>query len=223
MSPSTSAPNAALRSVCIWAVAMPSRYASPAKSPPALPALHAVTRAVLHRVQVTQLLLVAASDQPSEASRRYLDRIARPAGTPSSVVSIQPNGSATCCDPSRARAVVTSRSGFGPGDSRRNTLRIDFLAVHQAGVALLAAEHQAVEPGLEESAGIVLDLAACRSTRRRRCPRAASGELCVVQPVVRLPSVIGRAYAGVLQFVEAARGAARSAPGSSRRSCRRRR
>ena len=46
-------------------------------------------------------------------------------GTPSSLVSIQPRGSATWDEPRRASAVVTSRSGLGPGDSLRKTLSID--------------------------------------------------------------------------------------------------
>jgi hypothetical protein len=69
--------------------------------------------------------LVAASVHPSVASRRYLDRIARLVGAPSSLVSIQPRGSATWGEPSLASAVVTSRSGLGPGDSLRNTLSMD--------------------------------------------------------------------------------------------------
>ena len=45
--------------------------------------------------------------------------------TPSMIVSIEPNGSATCGEPSRDSAEVTSRSGFGPGKTRRNAFRID--------------------------------------------------------------------------------------------------
>src|SRR6185437_11356133 len=90
--------------------------ASAARTPPTAPSL------VAYRSRT----LVAASSQPSDASRMYLDRIARLVETPSSLVSIQPSGSATCGDPIRASAVVTSRSGFGPGDSLRNTLRIDW-------------------------------------------------------------------------------------------------
>ena len=43
---------------------------------------------------------------------------------PSSRVSIQPSGSATCVDPRMASARGTSRSGLGPGEGRRNTLRM---------------------------------------------------------------------------------------------------
>ena len=62
--------------------------------------------------------LVAASDQPSLAPGRYLDRIASRAGSPSPVVvSIHPKGSATCFEPRRASALVTSSSGLQPGNS----------------------------------------------------------------------------------------------------------
>ncbi len=57
--------------------------------------------------------LVAASVQPSVASRRYRDKIARIVGTPSSRSSAQPSGSAMCDEPSWASAAVTSRSGLG--------------------------------------------------------------------------------------------------------------
>ena len=69
--------------------------------------------------------LVAASVHPSVAVRRYLDRIASVVVTPSISVSMEPNGSATCGDPSWDSADVTSRSGLGPGETRRKTFRID--------------------------------------------------------------------------------------------------
>ncbi len=98
-------------------MATPSRSASPAKSPPASAA----------RVPVAAYrsrTLVAASDQPSEAARRYRDQMARIAVAPSILVSIQPYGSATCVEPSSARAEATSRSGLGPAATRRNTLKM---------------------------------------------------------------------------------------------------
>jgi hypothetical protein len=67
---------------------------------------------------------VTASDQPSLAPGRYLDKIASSTGEPPAVVSIQPNGSATCLEPRRASALVTSSSGLRPGKSLRSTLRI---------------------------------------------------------------------------------------------------
>ena len=39
-------------------------------------------------------------------------------------VSTQPYGSAMCVEPSSASAAATSRSGFGPGATRRNTLKM---------------------------------------------------------------------------------------------------
>src|SRR6202042_3039000 len=97
---------------------MPSLRDSPAKSPP-------TSAARIAGLAYRSRTLVAASNQPSLASRRYLDRIARLVGTPSSQVSIQPSGSATCDEPRRWSAVVTSRSGLGPGESLRKTLSID--------------------------------------------------------------------------------------------------
>src|SRR5439155_1644347 len=78
----------------------------------------------LAQVVVAVHPLVAASAQPSEAARRYRDKIASTVLAPSSLVSTQPNGSAMCDEPSSASAEATSRSGFGPGLTRRNTLKM---------------------------------------------------------------------------------------------------
>ena len=99
-------------------MAAPSRSASPAKSPPASAAR--VPSSVAYRSRT----LVAASDQPSEAARRYRDKMASTVVAPSILVSTQPNGSAMCDEPSWASAEATSRSGFGPGVTRRNTLKM---------------------------------------------------------------------------------------------------
>ena len=66
---------------------------------------------------------------------------------PSILVSIHPKGSATWVEPSSARAVATSRSGFGPRGDPAERLEDGRIAEHQAGVALLPGQHQAVQPG----------------------------------------------------------------------------
>ena len=50
--------------------------------------------------------------------------MASTAVAPSILVSIQPKGSAMWVEPSSARAAATSRSGFGPGATRRNALKM---------------------------------------------------------------------------------------------------
>ena len=50
--------------------------------------------------------------------------MARIVVAPSMRVSAQPYGSAMCVEPSSASAAATSRSGFGPGATRRNTLKM---------------------------------------------------------------------------------------------------
>src|ERR1035441_9851660 len=110
-------PNASARSRWTWAVAAPSRSASPAKSPP-------TSLAGAPWVASGSRPLAGASARPSEAARRYLDKMASTVVAPSILVSTQPYGSAMCVEPSWASARDTSRSGFGPGVARRNTFKM---------------------------------------------------------------------------------------------------
>ena len=96
--------------------------------------------------------LVAASVQPSVASRRYLDMIARLVGAPSSLVSIQP----------AARPPAASRAGqggghlqvrVGTGAEPAEHLEDGLLAEHQAGVALLGPDHEVVEAVVKLASG----------------------------------------------------------------------
>jgi hypothetical protein len=50
--------------------------------------------------------------------------MASTAAAPSILVSIHPKGSATWVEPRSDRAAATSRSGLGPGATRRNALKM---------------------------------------------------------------------------------------------------
>ena len=218
---SSSVPNASARSRCTSAVAAPSRCASPAKSPPAPAALASSAAAglgapaagerrrspwgtgrwctesfVYRLLAYRSRTLVAASVQPSVAVRRYSDRIASVVVTPSMSVSIEPYGSATCGDPSRDSAEVTSRSGFGPGETRRNTFRID--CSPNTRLVLLCS---AVSTMLSSSVSIRRRARGRRSgTRWSRWlamrAQQVAGQLRIVQRVVDVPAVVGRGRCG---------------------------
>src|ERR1700689_1150185 len=141
--PSSSVPNAAARSAWPGGGAAPSRRASPEKSPPA----SAARRSGLAYRSRT---LVAASVQPSVASRRYLDRIARPGGEPPRLAVRAPAGR----PPPRRRAEAVERGAdlevrVGPGGEPAEDLEDGLLAEDQAGVGLLAGEDEAVQARLE--------------------------------------------------------------------------
>ena len=201
---SSEMPNASARSACTCAVATPSRSASPAKSPPAgcrrrpCTGPPAAAVAAVQRVQVAhagrgQRPAVGGGAQVAGQDRQHGGRAVDPGLDPA--VRLRHVRRAELGQ-RRGHLQVRVRARRDPAEH----LEDGRLAEHQAGVALLAGQHQAVQaalaaggsPGGPRQVGPG-DLA---EAQRADGPvghdrvQQRPGQVAVVQPVVDLPPVL---------------------------------
>ena len=157
---STSVPSARRSSACTAATASPSRYASAGE-----------VAADLVGAQVAlghQVAHAGGGHRPAVGARWRRTPAASPSvvGSPSTSPSIAPSGAATCVAAAPAAAPGAAPGpGSGPGASRRNSLRIDCVAVDDRGVA--TARRRA--PGPRAASASSASGSATKPQRRRRC------------------------------------------------------
>ena len=148
-----------------------------------------------HAVAGVQVAQAGGGQRPAVAGRRAgtCDRIASRIGSSPPLVSIHPNGSATCARAAPGQRAVHLEVRVLAGEEPAQHLQDGRLAEDQAGVALLAGQHQAVQAGVDDRArlpgeahradGPLLGHAAQQDlgrARGRAAPRRRSGR---VRPV----------------------------------------
>ena len=227
--PSSSVPNAAARSACTCGGgdAEPARLAGEVAA-----RVRGVQAAAVRRVLPALAVAVASRTGRARWSRRASSRRWPAAGTwtgspgwwarPPAWSRSSRAARRPACEPRRGERGGHLEVRVGTGGEPAEHLEDRLLAEDQAGVALLAAEHQAVEPGREArrrgSSRIRSVPIVCVA---RRCPRAAawSGRRRAARRRRCLPSPDGPILR-VLQPDGQPAPQARPGSGSSRRRCR---
>ena len=160
----------------------PRRAGAPRRRSRRRPRRRAAGRAPRRRLRRVQVAHAGRGQRPAVGGRpQVLRRDGQDgAGSPPRPVSIQPSGGATCSEPSRRSATRHLQVGVGPGRDPPEHLEDGGLAEDQAGVALLAGQHQAARvrarpagPALNGSA-LTRRTAAARRPARSAMPRSSS-------------------------------------------------